>query len=78
MKEIFERLGLVIHWSGFIIGCGISVVAISVLFDNSSLENLEVLGTIGIIFSAPFLAMTPAWAIRFIITGNKTFYPWRN
>jgi hypothetical protein len=77
MKEIFERLGLVIHWIGFLIGCGISVLAFSILIgeypNNSSLITQFTFTVIG-----PVLGTIPTWAIRFILTGNKIFFPWRS
>ncbi len=77
MKEIFERLGLVIHWIGFLIGCGISVLAFSILVDKG-LGNPDILGELSLTVTGVFLGTIPTWAIRFILTGNKTFFPWRN
>jgi hypothetical protein len=46
-----ERLGLVIHWAGFI--------AL-------------------VIVTMPFLTALPAWLISWILTGNKSFFPWKS
>ena len=74
---MIKRLALVIHWMGFLFGCGISVLALSILIgkypNNSDIINQFTFTVIG-----PVLGTIPTWAIRFILTGNKTFFPWRS
>jgi len=74
---MIKRLALVIHWIGFLFGCGISVLAFSILIDEYP-NNSDIVIQFTFTVIGPVLGTIPTWAIRFILTGNKTFFPWRS
>ena len=62
---MIERLALVLHWVGFI------SLSFAALFGVilQSLTNAE--------FYSLLLITTAAWPIQFILTGNKSIFPWQ-
>ena len=83
---MINRLALVIHWIGFFFGClllcSLVVFTVIIMSDISDSEYQETWYwfVLGGVFS-PLLfvfAMIPACTIRFILTGEKVFFPWRN
>lgn len=71
MKEIIERLALVIHWFGFIAG----LISIPVVFEGTMHEGVWVAATNAL--HLIFLFSISGWVIRFILTGDKFFFPWK-
>jgi hypothetical protein len=69
---MIKRLGLVIHWLGFIIGIGSSLFLASVLFN----EGIGIAFSLGVIFFVVFHLV--GWAVRYILTGNKSIFPWKS
>jgi hypothetical protein len=64
---MIERLALVIHWIGFIVGVW-ALVGIVFMME----ENLAF---------AAFFFMVPhtcGWLVKFIFTGNGSFFPWQS
>jgi len=62
---MIERLALVLHWVGFI---SLSFAAFFGVI-LQSLTNTE--------FYSLLLITTAAWPIQFILTGNKSIFPWQ-
>ncbi len=66
MSGFLERLTGLIHWASFLL-----TLYVSFLFLTESV-NMEPLIKI-------FLALFPnvnGWAIKYILTGNRNFFPW--
>ena len=72
---MLERLALVIHWIGFAIGT-VGLLSVVMPFFNSSDDRAIVL--IGLSALAFLVPLTCGWLIRFILTGNKPFLPWKS
>ena len=69
---MLERLALVIHWIGFIIGA-VSFLAFTLTFMTA--------GSFWYLLSGVMFGIGPhlcGWLIRFILTGNKSFFPWKS
>ena len=62
---MIERLALVLHWIGFI--CLLFAVVFGVILQ--SLINTE--------FYLLLLITIAAWSVQFILTGNKSIFPWQ-
>jgi|TARA_B100001142_G_C14138123_1_gene579557 hypothetical protein len=62
---MIERLALVLHWVGFI--CLSFAAFFGVILQ--SLANTE--------FYSLLLIAALAWSIQFILTGNKSIFPWQ-
>lgn len=86
MKDIFQRFMFLFHWVGFIcLATLILSVAVDVFFDNGFFldDVIEVLmldrrrsidepsATLWV-----WLAVTH-YPIKWILTGNKSFFPWK-
>lgn len=72
--EIAKRLGLVIHWIGFVIGFfffGLSLFAGLSGAESDGL-NVSIYGLIFFLISTSF-----GWLIRYIIIGKIHFLPWK-
>jgi len=75
MKDFINRVALVIHWFGFILGASIPTLFLfATIFGNDpdSSGVLLVSPLIFIIFSLG------AWVIRYILVGKCHFLPWIN
>ena len=76
---MLSRLGLVIHWIGFVVGITAAMsredlqIAITNAEGGSDIPNLKNWLFILLLGVGP---ITLAWAIRFILTGNKSPLPW--
>jgi hypothetical protein len=77
---MIKRLGLVIHWLGFLIGCGFSLLYLSLFFSGELVvdQPLDILGILVFIIGMPIICLLPACGIRWLLTGEKVFFPWRN
>ena len=74
MKEFIDRLGLVIHWLGFLLGISIPIgFLFGAIFVNDP-DNLSVLPYTPIMF---LLFSLSAWLFRFILSGKNHFLPWK-
>ena len=62
---MIERLALVLHWVGFI--CLLFATLFGVILQ--SLTNTE--------FYSLLLVVLAAWPMQFILTGNKSIFPWQ-
>ena len=81
---MINRLGLVVHWIGFL--CLTGFIATLVITKPNDIAWSEVLAAIWelLIFDnssdAPFSTILWAgighWPIKFVITGNKNLFPW--
>ena len=71
---MLNRLGLVIHWLGFLIGAGIP----GYLFFAFVLGEYYN-GSKGVLMALQaYIGFHGAgWVISFILTGNKSFFPWK-
>jgi hypothetical protein len=70
---MLERLALVIHWIGFAIGALVGVFVLLVFMNEF---NLALSGFVGALsFMVPH---TCGWLVKFIFTGNGSFFPWQS
>ena len=67
MKDFIQRLTLLIHWTGFVVG--IVGAALGLWFNNP--DSLFI-GALSIAFGF-FL-----WVLKWLISGNKSFFPWKS
>ena len=74
MNNVINRIGIVLHWSGFIYS-----LFLLVLFGYSTfIENGVPWWTktlIGIPFGLSF--WIGGWVLRYILSGNKNIFPWK-
>ena len=69
IKEIINRICLVVHWIGFIlIPIGFYTLDFGKGFDGFGAGL-----TLGLTLVSPFLF---CWLVRFILTGRKRLVPW--
>ena len=71
MKGFINRLGLVIHWSAFLIGASFFMVGMFMGFTTS--------GGAEIFFAAPFVWFAiwgTGWLIRYLMVGKCKSLPW--
>jgi hypothetical protein len=80
MREIFQRFILIFHWAGFIALCW-TIAFIVFAFITQP---------IGVVLQSINYALDPRepsslmyfaifhYPIKWILTGNKTFFPWRS
>lgn len=84
---MINRLGLVIHWAGFICIVGLIGVYTLGIFTGSFSRGFVYAAseTIEFLFDSPpdgnpvwwiWWAALTHWPIKFIITGNKNLFPW--
>ena len=89
MKEIRQRFMYIFHWAGFVCLATLIVVCVfDVFFDNGGLLD----DVIEVLMLAPrgsndlrdpsamlwvWLAVTH-YPIKWIITGNSSFFPWKS
>ena len=73
MKDIFQRLMFLFHWVGFIcLALLILVVGYCIVFEGGlyfHVGNLEILC---------FWLAVLHYPIKWILTGNKSFFPWKS
>ena len=70
---MINRLGLVIHWLGFLLAVFVGAFCIVLgITDGGYL--------LGLVFAlASFVAAhASGWIVRFILTGNKSIFPWKS
>ena len=67
MKGFIQRLTLLIHWIGFVIG--IVGAALGLYFNN---PNSLTVGALSVAFGF-FL-----WVLKWLISGNKSIWPWQS
>jgi hypothetical protein len=75
MSSFIERLGLVIHWFGFLVGVFFFLTLMIVGF----MSNETGLQGAAPFFSAPVFALIPwgiGWLIRYIAVGKVKSLPW--
>ena len=83
-----ERLGLVIHWLGFLCLIFVVVSLGIAYFDNEDSTLISVAAFyIYYLFGEDLFGTALFWVnwgaivhwpIKFILTGNKSFFPWRS
>lgn len=66
---MLKRLGLVIHWLGFITGCILFLLPVVV---GADLATILLFGT----FSFMIFSVC-SWSIRYILAGKVNFFPWK-
>ena len=76
---MINRLGLVIHWIGYL--CLGIFVGMVLYFRPSGGSLLEVMVFEGssareVLLSIVFWLAITSWPLKFILTGNKSIYPW--
>jgi hypothetical protein len=73
---MLKRLALVIHWVGFLSGAALVIgFLLAVITLGWSQGIFVAIGFLLALFLVPFLA---GWVVRFILTGNKSFFPWKS
>lgn len=71
IKEIINRMCLVVHWIGFIIAVILIPMGFYYLFFGDGFQALMN----GFLFGGgPFFF---CWMIRFILTGRRKLVPWK-
>ena len=85
MKELIERLGLLIHWAGFICLFYLIIRYIPGIFEGRIVTmaiqttefwfNSEATGNP--VWWIWWVTLTH-WPIKWFITGNKSFFPWKS
>ncbi len=70
IKEIINRICLVVHWIGFIMAVILIPMGFFALIFGNGLDGLIMGLTLG---GGPFLF---SWLIRFILIGRKRLVPW--
>ena len=83
---MISRLGIVIHWLGFLVGLILSTAAFQYfLHRNAYTETRGFFGEIiweYNLFNTPFyspwvlLICLSGWPIRYILSGHKSPFPW--
>jgi len=84
---VINRLGLVLHWIGFV--CLLSVIGLITYFSIFEGRSLDLSDLAEYMFdfdnlsddTDEFLLLWLAvahWPIKFIITGNKSIFPWKS
>ena len=74
MKDFVDRLGLVIHWSGFLLGASIVLVFLFTGIFGTDKDSLSILPYTPFFFA---LFSSFGWLIRFILSGKNHFLPWK-
>jgi len=74
MKNFLNRIGIVIHWSGFIYSLFLLVVVGSSLFVETGFPWWTKF-IVGIPFGVSF--WIGGWVLRYIVSGNKNIFPWK-
>ncbi len=69
---MIKRLGLVIHWIGFLFGVSFGALFIFLASDR----DLDVGLFIGL--GSYIAAHASGWMVSFILTGNKSIFPWQS
>jgi uncharacterized membrane protein len=78
---MIKRLASVIHWFGFLAGFIASLFLVAVVILQDTPPNTGIFSVLLVAFVAvtmPFLTALPAWLISWILTGNKSFFPWKS
>lgn len=74
---MINRIGLVIHWIGYL--CLGIFVGMVLYFRPSGSAFLEVVifeDSSAVWLSIVFWLAITSWPLKFILTGNKSIYPW--
>ena len=76
MKDIFQRLMFLFHWVGFI------CLALLILVGLPNWWNQVILGDghmfVGNLERKCFWLAVLHYPIKWILTGNKSFFPWKS
>ena len=74
IKEIINRICLVVHWFGFIMAVILIPMGFfALILGNGFNKGLDTLIMCLIAGGGPFLF---CWLVRFILTGRKRLVPW--
>ena len=71
-KTMLKRLGLVIHWAGFLTSLGVMGVLIATYERTGVWAGNATDSGLLILVAPPLLG----WIVRFILTGHKNPLPW--
>ena len=75
MKGFIQRLALLIHWVGFLFGVSFGALFIYLdRIDNSSVGDVAVFIGLG----SYIAAHASGWIVSFLLTGNKSIWPWKS
>ena len=77
---MINRLGLVVHWAGFV--CLAVVITFLALEEGTPLELFKEFGRVMFFYRS--MDMTTigiwvgilSWPFKYILTGSKTLFPW--
>jgi hypothetical protein len=70
MKGFIQRLPLLIHWIGFLFFLASVIYGFSSVVMGTPQELLQAAITGGLAFFF--------WGLKWLISGNKSFFPWRS
>ena len=70
---MINRLGLVIHWLGFLLAVFVGAFCIVLGITDGNYP-------MGLVFALAFYvtAHGSGWMVSFILTGNKSIWPWQS
>ena len=72
---MINRLGLVIHWLGFLSGAALAIGFLLLVVTLGWSQGIFIaIFFLLALFLMPLLA---GWLVRLILTGNKSIYPWK-
>ena len=72
---MINRLGLVIHWLGFLSGAALAIGFLLLVVTLGWNQGIFIaIFFLLALFLVPLLA---GWLVRLILTGNKSIYPWK-
>ncbi len=72
MKDFFDRLGLVVHWFGFVCGCITFVAGMYMGFTNSGNSEVFLIAPLTL-----FVLTAMGWLIRYVISGKCHYLPYK-
>ena len=83
IKRLIDRLGLLIHWIGFLFSVVFILCFPLLMREQQELSAVEIFFELLLDFGSQdwsvILWITIAhWPIKWFITGNTAFFPWRH
>lgn len=78
MKDFINRLALVIHWTGFVVGVLGFITMIVGGFAELAEASSDAPASFLLSVVVFLVFLLPAWLIRYILVGKCSIYPWEN
>ena len=74
MKGFIQRLALLIHWVGFLMLLGAPAAILSGRFKGDYNFDERILEIVGAYIGLAFFF----WVLKWLISGNKSIFPWQS